>query len=263
MSHRSHLPHRERSDGQSGVVFATGCGRSGTTALRTALSAHPDLISTGTENNIVGDLLLSCELNATVESRRVSMQVDEATHNGLFGQLILDLHFPEGDRSGDGRRLLLATWLTPVSAPRAKGVFPGSKFVLIVRDGVATIESRLAHHTLGQGTFEDQCEKWAQWGELFAWACDRADWIIVRHERLLADPVGTIGSVIEFLGLPNDPGPASVLERKRFHPTPDSLRPSWQGWSDADRAAFERICAPSMEMLGYSIPWRVERVMSW
>jgi len=222
--------------------------------MRFSLSAHPNLVSANTENNIVGDLLLTCDRNAKYESRRIAMQVSEDDYELLFARFVLDLVFPDV-KMHDEHRLMFSTWLTPESAECAMKLFPGSKIVLIVRDGIATIESRLAHHTLKQGAFEAQCEEWASWNLLYEWMLNRDDCLIIRHEHLVAGPASTIASVIEFLGLVEHPAPAAVLENRQFHPTPASERPRWQQWSDADRQAFERLCAPAMGALGYPIPW--------
>jgi len=237
------------------AVFATGCGRSGTTALRTALSSHPNLASTGTENNIVGDLLQTCDLNATVESRRVSMQLSEESHDSLFAQLIQDLIFPNSFENDDSLRPMFATWITPESAQRALKLFPKSQVVLIVRDGIATVESRLAHHSFGKLSFESQCQKWASWALLYEWARDRDDCMIVRHEDLVAEAEATINSVIAFLDLPSSAEPARILNQNRFHPTPKDSRPVWQNWSGRDREIFVEICGRAMDSLGYRVPW--------
>ena len=39
------------------VMFATGCRRSETTTMRSALSTHPGELNSNSENNIVSDLL--------------------------------------------------------------------------------------------------------------------------------------------------------------------------------------------------------------
>ncbi|MEM9166512.1 MAG: sulfotransferase [Planctomycetota bacterium] len=237
------------------AVFATGLGRSGTTAMRSALASHPGIISTSSENNIVSDLLHACDVNATLYSRRVSMQMSEKMYNARFATMILDLLFPTVQHVDDSIRPLFASHLSPSRAERALQLFPGSRFVCMIREGVATIESRIAHHTLGKQSFEEHCERWASWGVFSEWAAPRHDCLIVRHEQLLEDPVGSIAGVLAFLDLPDHPAPAEVLTGKRFHPTPDTTRPRWQTWTEGDRAIFERICGPAMRSLGYAIPW--------
>jgi hypothetical protein len=239
-----------------GVVFVTGCGRSGTTAMRSSLSLHPSLLSTNSENNVAGDLLLACHANATMQSRRVSMQVSEEEHNDRFASLILGLLFPRvSDERVDSRRALIASYLTPASAERALDLYPGSRFVCMLRDGVSTIESRMSHFSFGEQPFEAQCDKWADWGHLYRWAEGRDDCIIVRHENLLKDPVGCAERVLRFLRLPEDPRPGELLRSQRFHPTPESERARWEAWSQDMRSYFERVCGETMEQLGYSIPW--------
>lgn len=237
------------------VVFATGCGRSGTTAMRSALSAHPGVLSSNTENNMVGDLLLACDMNATIESRRVSMQMTEEEHNRRFAAFVLDLVFPGADHEDASRVPLLASYMTPQIAERAARVYPGSRFVCMLRDGVATIESRMAHSTFGQQSFQAQCEKWASWGSFYRWAMAREDCLIVRHEHLIADPDGCMTSVLGFLGLEPDSAPLGTLRTHRYHPTPDAQRPRWASWPDEDRRTFERICGECMRASGYEIPW--------
>ena len=238
------------------VVFATGCGRSGTTALRSAISAHPDIQSTGTENNVVGDLLKVCDDNAVIKSRRFGMQVDEKIHESLFARLMFELVFPNESEAIHDPRALFATWLTPESAERAMRLFPESKIVMIVRDGVATVESRLAHPNFSRATFQDQCQTWARWAQLHQWAVGRSDCLVIRHERLVADSDSTISGVLSFLDLPPHPEPAKTLKTKRFHPTPEAQRPSWQRWTASDKEIFERICGGPMAELGYPIPWQ-------
>ncbi|MDF1808094.1 MAG: sulfotransferase [Phycisphaerales bacterium] len=241
---------------RTSAVFVTGCGRSGTTALRTALSSHPNLLSTGTENNIVGDLLQTCDLNATVESRRISLQLSEDSYESLFAQLIQDLIFPNSFENDDSLRPMFATWITPESAQRALKLFPKSQVVLIVRDGIATVESRLAHHSFGKLSFESHCQKWASWTLLYEWAHDRDDCMIVRHQDLVTEAEATINSVIEFLDLPSSAEPARILNQNQFHPTPADSRPVWQNWSEHDREIFVEICGQAMESLGYPIVWK-------
>lgn len=226
--------------------------------MRSALSAHPAVLSSNCENNIVGDLLLACDENATIESRRVSMQVSERNYNDRFAAFILGLVFPDADPTDPSRVPLLASYMTPQIAERALRVYPGARFVCMLRDGVATVESRLAHATFGRQSFEAQCEKWAAWGSFYRWAMHRRDCLIVRHEHLLADPDGCMRGVLEFLGLELRDEPSRSLRENRYHPTPEPDRPHWALWPDNDRHTFDRLCGNWMREFGYTIPW--ERV---
>lgn len=238
------------------AIFTSGFGRSGTTALRMAIAAHPTVASSRTENNLAGDLLEVAHRNATLPSRVFAMQVDERAHDDIFADAILRLTLPEPNAGGTDLRPAFATHLTPDKAERALRLFPGSRFVCIVRDGVSCIESRLSHASFGRQPFIEQCRGWAGWGAMYDWIEAHPCALLIRYEQLRGAPGATLAAVLEHCDLPPCSDAAETLAGTTYHPTPADARPTWQSWPETDRELFVRICGPLMHKLGYAFPWR-------
>lgn len=55
------------------LLLISGVGRSGTSALRFSLGVHRDVQYTGTENNIIHDVMTVALRNCTMASRKTAM----------------------------------------------------------------------------------------------------------------------------------------------------------------------------------------------
>ena len=252
------------------LVLITGIGRSGTTALRHSLGAHPDVHNTGKENNIMYDVLAAALHNCTYPSRRVGMMVGQKIYDRQFQLLLLNLLWPAPRTGKDRPKMMLAcSDLTPERADYLCRIFPGTRIVYIVRNGVEVVASRMVFHGFMDKPFEWQCEVWSQTQALAEWGADRDDFTLVRHEELLS-PVSaerTYRRIFERLGLPFHQGSLDMLLERHFHPTSfpgekdedaDSLRKRGdraQLWTGEQRDAFVRICKGAMDYFRYDIPW--------
>jgi len=240
------------------MLVLTGVGRSGTTALRKALSTHPGIISTGHEHNVAFDVLECARRNRTEFSRRYAMQTSDARHDALFRGLLFDLVFPDPQPAAQGRCTMLFTNLFPETATYLTEAFPKAKIVCLVRDGVEVIASRKKHEHFGGDDFERHCRIWTNAADMLAWSQGRDDAMLIRHEHLRADPELLCARIASFVGLENDAGAAKHLCEHTYHPT-NHDGPAWASWSSAERRTFEEICSQSMKKLGYTIPWQTEQ----
>jgi hypothetical protein len=226
------------------LVVLSGVGRSGTFALRDALGRHPQVHSTGSENNILYDLLSTAQRNCTIEARRIAMQVDQPTYDRLFHDLILCRLFP--GQAGAAR----------------------VRIVYLVRNGIEVVSSRLRFGNFVDLPFRQHCEVWARSVEMAEWGRDRDDFMLLRHERLLEDR--TLADSLEafwtFAGLPAE---AKIFERLLnvcYHPTSEDGASSpgetlreradrWRDWTDEQRLTFADVCGEAMRYWGYEMPW--------
>ncbi len=253
------------------VILAAGVGRSGTTALRHALEAHPLLDATGCENNIIFDVLETARQNCTYPSRRGTMRVARPAYDRQFRLLLLNLLWPEPRRGQARPRMLLAaTDLTVDRAEYFAEAFPGGRIAYIVRNGIEVLSSRLTHPNFKDVPFEEHCRIWQRAAELAAWGGERADFALVRHEALLQpDPArAAIAAMLVRLRLPFEEACVSVVTKKQFHPTAFSAESTadaadltrrqerWRLWTDDQRRVFETLCGKAMQSLGYALPWR-------
>ncbi len=236
------------------LLVLTGVGRSGTTALRKALSTHPAIISTGHEHNVAFDVLECARRNRTEGSRRFAMQTTDEVHDALFRRLIYDLVFPEPAPAREGQCVMLFTNLFPETATYLTEALTTTRVVCLVRNGVEVIASRMKHEHFGSDDFERHCHVWTNAAAMSDWCADRSDSIVIRYERLKADPVSVCDEIAHLMGIEPSAAPGAHLRQHTYHPT-DHGGPAWASWTDAHRRTFETLCGEAMRQLGYDIPW--------
>lgn len=246
------------------LILIGGIGRSGTTALRTSLGLHRSIHSTERENNIIQDVLAAALDNCTIPSRVYGMRVDQETYNGQFRQLLLSLLWPEPREAptAAAARLLAYSNLQPRTAAYLADVFPESKIIWIVRNGIEVIASRMRYKGFADQPFEEHCRVWNRSMEMARWGEGSDSFLLVRHETLLTrDGVEReFGRVFEFVGLEADEGCIEGMVTERHHPTDDAAADlaerseRWWDWSEAQREVFVSLCGEAMAYFGYRIP---------
>jgi hypothetical protein len=251
------------------LVLACGVGRSGTTALRHGLSAHPDVHSTGNENNIVYDVLATARHNCTFPSRKATMHVARPAYDRQFRLLLLNLLWPEPRRGRRRPQALLASCdLTAERADYFVRAFPGGRMVYIVRNGIAVVASRMTHPNFEPDGFEAHCRRWRAARDMAEWGEGRDDFLLVRQEDFLAVETAeaAVREMLGFMRLRECRACVEVLTKRRFHPTEakgegeaagqdlEKRKERWRLWTEEQREMFREICGPAMEYFGYEMP---------
>lgn len=254
------------------LLLLSGVGRSGTAAVREALGRHPQIDSTGRENNILYDVLDAAARNCTASSRRFAMRVDDATYDACFRRLVLDLLWP-APRAAPPRRLLAFTALTPDRADYARRVFKDARIIFLVRNGIEVVSSRLRHPSFADHPFAWHCDCWSESAQLARWGESHRDFLLIRHESLLrpGSLARTLQQVWSLAGLAPEPACADHLLGVCHHPTGDAAgtaspaqllrnrRDRWRDWTGGRRRIFTERCGDAMRYFGYPIPWEIMR----
>lgn len=238
------------------LLVLTGAGRSGTTALHQALGAHPGLDASGYVQNIVHDVLTTALVNRSAPTRRPTMRVSDDEYDALFRRLILDLVFPATQPAPNASVPMLFTNLTRDTADYLGRLFEQARVVVLIRNGVDVVRSRLAHTSLGVHGFESHCRAWAMSAEVCEWAQSEKQALLVRYEDLRRDGANLLNRIENHAGLPHHDAPLRQLGARTYHPTPANSGHEWERWAPAQRKVFEEHCALGMNRLGYTIPWR-------
>jgi Sulfotransferase family len=270
-------------------VFVVGCGRSGTTVLRTVLDSHPDL-AVSHEGRFVYPL----------SRRRARYERPEGFDvDALAGDLLAD-RAVRTNLGMDGDDLRVALGGAPVAdypdavrrifayyAARAgKGrygdkmpayvlhmpvlaeLFPEARFVHIIRDGRDVALSSMAIEGNRLGALDLALNWKARVGT------GRADgrtlgphrYHEVRYEHLVAEPGAEVATLCEFLDLDVDPAmlrfseqragiPEKVLVNPRHARLAEPLSPGTRSWRThmgrRDLELFEAAAGPLLSELGY------------
>jgi len=269
------------------MFFVGGLPRSGTTWVQQLLNAHPQLVCLG-ESHFFNDLVPS--LTRTVEAygkrRAVGQDTWAPTVQGPRHQLLSPmLHatfvalVQENLDGRDPAGIMAIGEKTPdniMHLQRIWNVFPGARFVNVIRDGrdgAVSAFIRFRSKLPPEMTQEDYARAYAEgWStrirEARALARDRR-YHEVRYEALHADPDNAAGALFAFLGADGSPEAVrAALDTASFEKLSGGRKRGQEdtashyrrgevgGWSEvltsAEIEAFESIAGPVMDELGYA-----------
>ena len=270
------------ADFEPRFLFLSGVGRSGTTALRRSLGLHEQVYYNGLENNAVQDLIEVAMRNCTLPTRKRCMAIGQREYNLLFRNLIHKLIWPEDERSD--RPVYMAA-INPQAnqLDYMRQVFPGCKFVSLVRNGIEVVSSRMKYPSFAAASFSAHCQVWNRSAEVHRWAsCNPEDCLILRHEWFYQPQRMNqwMLKLSNMLGIEYSPLPEQAILQSLQHPTSSrmpmgpadfanstiqdkkryfqSKRERWRSWTNQQRQRFTDLCAAPMRQLGYELPWQNE-----
>lgn len=273
-------------------VFVVGCPRSGTTLLQRMLDNHPELTVANDTHFITRAVkrvlrkdpspLLNVDMvQAVVDYRRfyrMGLEENEAIAAAdgceTYAEYVGRLYALRGEK----KQKRFSGEKTPDycrKMPVLNQLFPGARFIHIIRDGRNTALSTLdwATETKGPGKWElwrqdplGTCALWWQWqaglGQRDGRALGQGLFHQVRYEDLVARPEAELRTIAMFLKLPysdmmanyhagktrQDPG---LSAKKAWLPPVRNLRDWREKMSKEDISVFERLAGPLLQQNNY------------
>jgi hypothetical protein len=256
-------------------IFIIGSPRSGTTALAWALNEHPDLAASD-ESQILVDLFAAGNLDRNYERegnaswlRKQGIERDEFLADvGLgFNHLFT--------KAAGGKRWIDQTPYHTVMVGWLAGMFPGAKFLHILRDGRRVVHPMINYGARFGGkapgapwsaSFQTACETWVRFTrtamEFQSEHPDRC--LTIRNEDLVRDPETGFRRIFAFLEVPDHPEAARFFASKRINSSfgppgkrigaADTLTEPWGEWGVSRKQAFVDLAGPTMEAYGLAAP---------
>jgi sulfotransferase family protein len=270
---------------RSDPFFIVGCGRSGTTILRLMFSAHPDVaippesqfiarLAASWPRMVTGDGVDADAIVALIGRRLDHMEIDRDLARARLRELrdrtpraaTEAIFAMVTERAGKSR------WAdkTPIQVeeiPTIAGVFPGARFLHIIRDG-RDVALSFMERPFGPRDVWDAGRLWdrlVRAGVRAGAELDAERYREVRYERLVASPEETLAELCRFVDLDPRPemlrfferggGDLTASERENH---PNVSRPLTTGLRDwrtemapGDVEAFEAVAGPLLSELGY------------
>lgn len=256
----------------AGQVFIIGCPRSGTSALSWALAQHPQMWVSAESDFIQ---LLFGYGNMQRAYRMAHDRPDDGwlkKNNVRYAEFCahMGIGVDQLFRSRSGG----ACWIDSspgytLMATELALMFPKAKFLHLVRDGRAVVNSMInssfdidwAHD------FERACFTWTHYvGKGLDFEKVWPDRVLrVGHAELMADTAGSCQAILQFLGMPYSAAPASFLSGGRINSSYDNNNPEdirarksmqrlketpWESWNMERKAIFNRVSGMMMAAAG-------------
>ncbi|XP_061775312.1 protein-tyrosine sulfotransferase 1 [Nerophis ophidion] len=255
------------------LIFIGGFPRSGTTLMRAMLDAHPE-VRCGEETRVIPRLLAMKQMWS--RSGKEKMRLDEAgvtdeVLDAAMQAFLLEVIVKHGEPANflcnkDPFALKSLSYLAKI--------FPRAKFVLMIRDGRASVHSMISRKVtiagFDLGSFRDCLTKWNRAVESMYTQClelpDRC--LPVRYEQLVLHPGTWMTTLLTFLHIPwsdavlhheeliGKAGGVSLSKVERS--TDQVVKPvnmealsKWVGKIPADVVKDMATIAPMLSRLGY------------
>ncbi|XP_037543843.1 protein-tyrosine sulfotransferase 1 [Nematolebias whitei] len=213
------LPLTEHLPEDTPIIFIGGFPRSGTTLMRVMLDAH-NAVRCGEETRVIPRLLA---MKATwSRSVKEKIRLDEA---GVTDQVLdsavraflLEIIVGHGEPAP---RLCNKDPFTLKSLSYLARIFPKAKFILMLRDGRATVHSMISRKVTISGfdltSYRDCLTKWSSAVETMFTQCQAAGvskCLPVQYEQLVLHPEQEMKKLLNFLELQWD---QSVLHHEEL-----------------------------------------------
>uniref|UniRef100_A0AC35TIY7 Protein-tyrosine sulfotransferase n=1 Tax=Rhabditophanes sp. KR3021 TaxID=114890 RepID=A0AC35TIY7_9BILA len=189
------------------VIFVGGCPRSGTTLMRALLDAHDDVRCHG-ETRVIPYLL---SILTFWERKDHKEMLDDAgvtrdVLNKAVRSFISEIIVNHGDKAP------IYCNKDPLNlshANRLHEMFPKSKFILMIRDGRATVHSIMSREVPVSGfSFTNQTKSLMAWNLLIdnmvleCKSIGAENCLMVHYEKLVTHPQEELERIVSFLQIP-------------------------------------------------------------
>jgi hypothetical protein len=268
-------------------IFIVSCGRSGSTALCLALRVHPRLLVAAAEGpnvNALGELAYDFGVGehagyyqsaSRLPADDMRWRLRDLCYAPVFGSSLGLSYDPRRiaiKESAYTRGTRIARWGAKVfptekSAQGLRWLYPGAKFIYIHRNGIDVVQSMSKFGNFAKLDFAERCRFWNERCETYEYLRRWDDVCVIRFEDFLDDNARALKMVYDYLGLPESRASTEFASSRMIHPldAPTAMQnpkeaiaareSSCASWTSEERATFARICANSMKMLGYELPF--------
>ncbi|MBX2881886.1 MAG: sulfotransferase family protein [Granulosicoccus sp.] len=263
---------------QKSPIFISGIGRSGTSAVISALAEHkqvikPDRVGEGPFVQAFLNFLCDYEgVSADRDYHLKNYQLEEPQRAQLFATLMSQLQYGKDvAQAPDSEKY----WIVKVSLKsdtfaKAQEIFGDVKVVYVIRNGIEVVNSARHFKGFANLNFEQLCRRWTASQVSLGYLMNQRCCALIRHEDLVSDPYTVFESAFKKLDLQQDSAPAEFIDSTLFNSSFNKSSKGgevskvfsnrlacWDEWSKAEQQTFIDICDASMQELDFYRPYEV------
>ncbi|XP_018100530.1 tyrosylprotein sulfotransferase 1 L homeolog isoform X2 [Xenopus laevis] len=190
------------------LIFIGGVPRSGTTLMRAMLDAHPE-VRCGEETRVIPRILAVKQMWARSSKEKIRLDeagVTDEVLDSAMQAFLLEIIVKHGEPAPylcnkDPFALKSLTYLAKI--------FPNAKFLLMVRDGRASVHSMISRKVTIAGfdlnSYRDCLTKWNRAIETMYNQCMEVGYdkcMLVHYEQLVLHPESWMRTLLKFLHIP-------------------------------------------------------------
>jgi hypothetical protein len=245
-------------------IFITGAPRSGTTLIKTILTAHPAIAGGDYESTGVFKIRNLYQYSCgEIENGWIQVSCEDATDLVDFYDQLADALL----EYYDGRIFVDKVWPNRFRLTYVLTKFPRARWIHMVRDGRDSYCSAREHPNIPQSeTLEGFARYWQRANRIIEAQVPFEKRIRLRYEDLTANPEEEICRLMEFLGLEVDPaqfnpaeaGNTPSIRKRSYHQRVGqsldtrSVGRSREELSNRENELFMKIAQDIMLDYGYS-----------
>ena len=258
-------------------VFVSGIGRSGTSAVISALSEHANVVSP----NRIGEAPLIQEfLNFLRDFENESpysdyhlenYQLEKADRIKLYSSMVSSLQygFDVSQAPAEQQYWIAKVSLSEENYLKALEVFGDVKVIHVMRNGIEVVNSARHFEGFSDLSFEQLCNRWTRNLDSCQYLTGMENCSVIRHDELITDPHKVFANVFSELNMPLDDAPAHFIKTTLFNSSFNKTEQNdgvakvfnnrlscWdEEWTDSERDTFITLCGQHMEELGFQRPY--------
>jgi hypothetical protein len=268
--------------------FIVGGSRSGTIALLKAIGEHPLILATPSEDPFITDVgRMAYDLaHASDEDayyyersvrisrdyvfaalKRLALESALGPHYGL--RYLVTASIRERKNLAARRFWCTKTFPGERTAQGLMALYPDTRFVWILRNGMNVVHSRTKFPEFRDLDFSEHCRHWSSSIQRFSYLSRIPEATVVHQEDWTENPDEVFRRIFGLIGVPYHPASTQYALNTHVHPLADQSttkgvnvkevlkqrRPPHESWSSDQRATFKEMCGEAMALAGYEVPY--------